>query len=88
MEVQPLSERDFLQCKAELDSLRRDYEKQYMELTKLRVEVERLRILDCPKVDEKRWGNHDWVPRMDGSEVCSKCGARRLATPVRAGRIE
>ena len=42
----------------------------------------------CPIVDEKRWMNHDWRPRMDGSEVCTKCGARRLATPMRAGRIE
>jgi hypothetical protein len=42
----------------------------------------------CTVIDEKTWGNHDWQSRMDGSEVCTKCGARRLAAPSRAGRIE
>ena len=42
----------------------------------------------CRIFSEKTMWGHDWVPRMDGYEVCAKCGARRLATPVRAGRIE
>jgi hypothetical protein len=38
---------------------------------------------------EKTMWLHDWrLQVLEGVEVCTKCGEKRLATPMRAGRIE
>jgi hypothetical protein len=42
----------------------------------------------CHVFSEKTMWLHDWQHTFDGMEVCVKCGSKRVAAPMRAGRID